>query len=162
MHSAPSVSYPVGRSRFHGVLLLVMALLGAMTLLTWLLQVDAIGVRHLAAVVMWLLSTALAAWHWLRSPLGELIWDGLAWRWMSGDKTLPVRPKVSLDTQAFLLLRLDTGTWGRGFWVWPERQVAPACWLPLRRAVYGKLPAAGQLHDPGVVQSPDALPKEAV
>jgi hypothetical protein len=161
MHSAPSVSFPVGRSRFHGALLLLIALLGAMTLLTWLLQADAIGMRHLAAVLFWLGCTALATWQWLKSPVGELIWDGLAWIWTSDGKSQPVRPEVSLDLQAFLLLRLGSGFWGRGFWVWPERHMASARWLPLRRAVFGKLPAAGQPHDSAQAPRPGASSKEA-
>jgi toxin CptA len=161
MHSAPSVSYPVGRSRFHGTLLLLIGLLGAMTLLSWLLQADAVGVRHLAVVLLWLGCIALAAWHWLKSPVGELNWDGLVWTWTSGGKSLPVQPEVSLDLQAFLLLRIGTAAWGRGFWVWPERHMALVRWLPLRRAVFGKLPAVGQPHDSAHALTPDATSKEA-
>ncbi len=141
MHSAPSVSYPMGRSRFHGALVLLMALLVALTLLTWLLQVDELGARHLAAVLVWLACTAVAVLNWLKAPLGVLTWDGVAWIWTDGDKALPVQPEVTLDLQVVMLVRLGTGALRRGIWVWPERQVAPVRWLPLRRAVFGQQPA---------------------
>lgn len=147
MHSAPSVSYPVGRSRFHGALALLMALLVALTLLTWLLQADELGARHLAVVLLSLACTAVAVWNWFKAPVGVLTWDGLAWIWTDGDKALPVQPEVTLDLQIFMLLRLGTGTLGRGIWVWPERQVAAVHWLPLRRAVFGQRAAKAMPQD---------------
>ena len=163
MHSAPSVSYPVGRSRFHGALALLIGLLGGMTLLAWGLQADAIGVRHLASVLLWLVSSGLLAHQWRMTPVGVLAWDGAAWRWQQADQVWPIQPAVSLDLQTFMLLKLHTAH-GPAWWVWPERQTAPAHWLALRRALFGQA-AVGQtdLAAPAdaPADAPQPLPGEA-
>ena len=56
MHSAPAVSYPVGRSHFHGVMLAGVLLVSAATLTAWTMQSDTAGIRHLAAALLWLAS----------------------------------------------------------------------------------------------------------
>lgn len=140
MHSAPAVSYPVGRSRFQGWLVLLTALVSALTLLTWTGQADAVTARHLAAGVVWLASTGLAAWHGWHSPTGVLSWDGIGWSWNCANCRLAVVPDVTLDLQTCLLLRLHAGAGLAGLWVWPEQRASPQRWLALRRAVFGKIP----------------------
>ncbi len=46
MHSAPAVSYPVGRSHFHAVLLIGVLTVGAGSLIAWIAQSDAVSLRH--------------------------------------------------------------------------------------------------------------------
>ena len=154
MHSAPAVSYPVGRSRFHGVLLLLMAVLGGMTVLTWLLLTDVLGARHAVALLLWLASTGIATWQWLKTPAGVLAWDGAAWTWCKADEARSVVPEVTLDLQTFLLLKLHTPS-GSGLWVWPERQSAPLHWLPLRRALFGQIRVKADQHQPNVPLAQD-------
>ncbi|MFZ4622633.1 MAG: hypothetical protein ACOYNF_00190 [Rhodoferax sp.] len=147
MHSAPAVSYPVGRSRFRDALVLLISLVSALTLLTWTWQADVVTARHLAAGVAWLASTGLAAWHGWRSPTGVLSWDGVGWNWTCANTRLAVVPEVTLDLQTGLLLRLHVGSGLAGLWVWPERRASPQRWLALRRAVFGKIPPALDLGE---------------
>ena len=81
MHAAPSVSYPVGRSRFAGALLAALWLLGAAALLAWTLQAAEPGWRQLLAALVLAACGAAAAAGWWRSPAGTLAWEGGAWRW---------------------------------------------------------------------------------
>lgn len=145
MHSAPAVSYPVGRSRFHAACLLLTATLGAATLLAWTLQADQANLRHGVSALLWLLCTALAVRHWQTTPTGLLCWDGTAWRWTCADETLPVSIEVTLDVQTVLLLRLEASSARHSGWVWPQQSTAPHHWLALRRAVHDLRPAAADL-----------------
>jgi len=142
MHNAPAVSYPVGRSRFHALLLWPIVVLGALTVLGWTWLANAAGLRQWAAVLLWLASSTLAVWHWRRTPVGVLAWDGSVWTWTQADETLPVVPEVALDMQAFLLLKLKRQSSVWRIWVWPEQHTAPLHWLALRRAVFAPVPTA--------------------
>ena len=146
MHSAPSVSYPVGRSRF---------------LMGLLLAVGLLALSGVAAVVMfmpaWARVWALAGWvgwggvavvAWRRQPQGWLQWmpdsqvSSVApcpgrWMWRS----VAYQDGVSLrciervqDWQTCMLLRLRNPD-GARLWVWVEQRGDPACWDDLRRAV---------------------------
>ena len=50
MHGAPSVSFPVGRSRFAGFALLAVWGAGAAGVAAWRLHVDAAPAHHSAAI----------------------------------------------------------------------------------------------------------------
>jgi len=146
MHSAPSVSYPVGRSPFAGWASAGLALLGLLVAGGWTLQ-SGFGWRQLAAFATVLACGALA-WHgWLRSPCGVLRWDGLAWSWEEGGAVAPGRPELALDLQSRLLLQWRPEG-GGARWLWIEREAAPSDWEALRRAVYSRasthVPAAGK------------------
>lgn len=156
MHSAPAVSYPVGRSRFHAGLLLVITLMGALTVLTWALKVDAPGLRHLAAGLLCVTCAGLATLHWWRTPLAQLCWDGTAWAWEAADRVQTVVPEVTLDLQFCLLLRLHGGVGPSVQWVWPERRTSTPHWQAFRRAVYGKTPSAAD-HQRNTGQAQQAL-----
>ena len=146
MHSAPAVSYPVGRSRFHGLLVAMMAAVGAIFLMLWVFRAGALQTRHLAAIMLWSSGVGLAAWHWLRTPTGSLAWDGQGWLWTSQTESSTVVPEVTLDTQASLLLCLHAQD-GKSVWAWPQRQTLPQRWVPFRRALFGRLPPSGDLAD---------------
>jgi hypothetical protein len=151
LHNAPSVLYPLGRSRFLGGLLLAGWLIAAGVTLWW---------WHASAPADWrpMLGCAavlVAAWvmttGWWRSPVGRLQWDGQRWRWeslvyRSGTALEP--PAVVLDVQFALLLRLDNQA-GAVWWLWAERSASPARWLDLRRAVYAR-------HRPATLQDSEA------
>jgi hypothetical protein len=146
MHSAPAVSYPVGRSRFHGLLVAMIAAVGAIFLMLWVFRAGALQTRHLVAVMLWSTGLGLAAWHWLRTPTGSLAWDGQGWLWTSQTESCAVVPEVTLDTQGSLLLCLHKQH-GNSLWTWPQRQTLPQRWLPFRRALFGRPPPMGDLGD---------------
>ena len=135
MHGAPSVIYPVGRSRFAGVALLMAWTAGAAGLLAWRVQVDARAFTVFVASAAVLLPGVAALWGWLRSPTGTLAWDGTGWTWTAGPATSEAGvPEVVLDFQRWILVRWS----GEGSrWLWLER-TDRAPWASLRRAVYSR------------------------
>ncbi len=143
MHGAPSVSYPVGRSRFMGLMLSLAWLLGVVVTGLWSLYAPswrpAIGWGLLAA------TGSFALWRWWRGASGVLAWDGEAWQWSGQADARSGTLEVTLDFQRFLLLRWRSD--GQSQWLWLERVARPERWDDLRRAVYSRarieaLPAA--------------------
>jgi toxin CptA len=136
MHGAPSVSYPVGRSRFAAGLLLLLWLLGMAAVILWSVQVRMPG-WQLAASVLLLLAVGLcAAWSWWRAPLGTLSWDGESWNWSAAGQEGTGSLQVGFDLQHWLLLRWADGKASR--WLWLERARYLERWEDLRRAVYSR------------------------
>lgn len=135
MHSAPSVTYPVGRSPFAGALLLVIWLAAAAAIGLWW-ESGASGGRLGAAVLLWVASGLWAALHWWRSPMGALAWDGESWNWASGDAADSGMLEVSLDLQRSMLVRWAGP--GASRWFWLERASRAERWDDLRRAVYSR------------------------
>ena len=139
-HNAPSVIYPLGRSRFLGGILLAGWLLSAGVIGLWL-QAAASGWRAPLGGLSLLLAGALMVTAWRRAPVGYLHWTGQHWRWESGvyrGGTAQDPPVVVLDWQRALLLRLDNPA-GAAWWLWAERSAEPARWLDLRRAVHARV-----------------------
>jgi toxin CptA len=139
MHSAPSVIYPVGRSRLTGLLVLGSAVTGVAAATLAAVQAGSlqwIGVIGLATAI---LAATWACVRWWRTPAGHLSWDGRGWTWspdaMSDRNAVPVGLLVCLDLQAVLLLRQPL-EWGTSRWFWLERSRFPLRWSALRRAVY--------------------------
>ncbi|MCG2595246.1 hypothetical protein LZ009_20910 [Ramlibacter sp. XY19] len=149
MHAAPSVTYPVGRSRFAGALLGTVWLLGAAALLAWTLTTPIPGWRHLLAAGVLAAAGFAALAGWLRSPAGNLAWDGGAWRWQQGDDSVAGQPHLALDLQARMLLRW-TPEQGRPLWLWAERDAAVSHWDALRRALYSRTTTAASHGGPPV------------
>ena len=145
MHSAPSVTYPVGRSHFQGWLIGLTGVIGMLTDLLWLHQVDLIGWRQglFATVLIFSFVVAFHAWH--RSPQGVLKWDGQSWHWISGEVTYCGVVAAHLDFQKFVLLSLHMET-GKRLWLWPERQADVTCWNALRRSIFSRS-SATQIQD---------------
>ena len=151
MQSAPSVLYPLGRSRFLGGLLLVGWLIAAGVTLWWWRAAAVPDWRPLLGCAAMLMAAWVMATGWRRAPVGRLQWDGQRWRWESlvyrtGTALEP--PVVVLDVQFALLLRLDNQA-GAVWWLWAERSALSACWLDLRRAVYTR-------HRPATLQDSEA------
>jgi toxin CptA len=150
-YNAPSVLYPLGRSRFLGGLLLVGWLIAAGVTLWWWQASAVADWRPLLGCAASLLAAWAMATGWRRSPAGRLQWDGQRWRWESSvyrTGTALEPPAVVLDVQFALLLRLDNQA-GAVWWLWAERSALPARWLDLRRAVYAK-------HRPTTLQDSEA------
>jgi toxin CptA len=135
MHHAPSVSYPVGRSSWAGVLLFLVWMAGVAASAAWLAS-GAPGWAPLAIVPALAATGGAAAWAWWRQPAGLLAWDGAHWTLASGPSPGldPGALEVALDLQALLLVRWSAG--GRGSWLWLEKRRLPTRWDALRRAVY--------------------------
>ena len=134
MHNAPSVTYPVGRPRFAGLLAAGLWLAAAASTLLWVQQADALGWRQAVAAAALLGIGAGALLSWLHAPQGELHWDGTAWTGPSGAAADAL--DVTLDLQGVLLVRWPAARSVR--WLWLERSRCPHRWLELRRAVYSR------------------------
>lgn len=150
MHSAPSVTYPVGRSRGAGRILIAAWALGACCAGVSCYLLDGAGWRQ-ALLVLSVLFSGVAAGLALRADgAGELRFDGLGWSLAGADPgrgAHAARATVALDLQSLLLLRLAEP--GRGArWVWAEQRAMPERWRDLRRAVYSRAPAAAPAGEP--------------
>ena len=152
MHSAPSVSYPVGRSSFWGNCLLACWMVGAGVALVWHLSPQA------PAWSWWLadltvLGSGILAWRLCRhSPVGRVLYRGGLW-------TLEHRRngKDAQDVAGQLQVRLDLQkgllcVWqrpdGRRLWLPLDARADPLRWKDLRRAVYS--PGPEPRDTPGV------------
>jgi toxin CptA len=140
MHSAPAVSYPVGRSSFMayliGGILLVSVLVGVL----WLWQEGSPGWRQWLYVVASLLAGIVAVVAWWRTERGVLRWDGEVWSWSAADVSVCGSLTVHLDLQFCMLISLHQQGRTR-LWCCPERRSRASLWFGLRRAVFCKLRA---------------------
>lgn len=143
MHSAPSVSFPVGRSRMARRLLWSIWGLGAATLVAWCVQYSGAPWRTalLAGAV------ALAARTVWRAPRLEeslrLQWNGLHWSCDDASRPCGANAAVHLDLQSLVLVRLH-GAGRPALWLWLERSSCPERWLDLRRALYANVPRTAE------------------
>jgi toxin CptA len=136
MHSAPSVSYPVGRSAFVAWLYAALVLVALLALLAWVAQ-SSLGWRQWIALAAVLASGSIAAQDWRGSPTGVLRWDGVGWSWEEGGAAAPGQAEIAMDLQSRLLVRWRPES-GRVLWLWLERGSDVSHWDALRRAVYSR------------------------
>ncbi len=136
MHSAPSVTYPVGRSRFLGGLLAVFVLTGvAAGVMVWQ-RTPLNGWQVFIVGAVTLLAGLGAGFFWRTLPQGDLRWDGHRWEG-PGAATRTAGVHVHLDLQRHLLVRLQ-GAGDAGPWLWLSAASRPERWDDLRRAVYSR------------------------
>jgi hypothetical protein len=149
MRNAPSVMFPVGRCVLFGVLLALLAGLGASALGAWW-WLDARASASwlgLAGTVWWLIWVVFAVWTWRHSPVGQLRWSALGkrdpaaspgvWHWHSvscPEGAQLQRVELMVDLQGFALLRLHNAD-ALARWIWVEHARHPAHWNDLRRAL---------------------------
>lgn len=157
MYNAPSVVYPVGRSAFHGGLLVALGVVSAAVGVMCLVESDfrALGVwawlPGASAGAGWLFWATWACLSWLRLPRGTLRWDSQrveegstssgAWSWTdrAGSEALVLSGMERvLDLQDRVLLRFSGPGLGRR-WAWVERSGSPGRWNDLRRALVASL-----------------------
>jgi hypothetical protein len=160
MHSAPAVSYPVGRSRDADRLLFGLWALGAACAGAAVLHLDAMLGGRAALLALSVLFAGGAAWRLGRRAMpGELRFDGRDWSLGGVSPTLAARAEVCLDLQFLLLLRLvEPGRPQR--WLWLERRAQPSRWPDLRRAVYSRAPTpepVGRPADAAVRVAPSSF-----
>jgi hypothetical protein len=155
MHNAPSVTYPVGRSRFFGMVMAACWLAGAALVGHWCLEVAETGWRQWLAMAVLPVCGASAWWAWRAMGPGRLRWDGQAWLWHAAANTGALRPGTEaepvalhahLDLQHHLLLSLRQSR-GPVVWCWAERVQMPERWADLRRAVYSPARSQAVLDD---------------
>ena len=137
-HNAPSVSYPLGRSRWQFWILLSLWLVALLVMVAWLLTSQFATLRQLfgLAAVFGVGLIALRAWY--NTPVGQLAWDGQLWRWEGRGYQVGAANYeliVALDFQNLMLLRIENQAHAK-LWLWAERRALPSRWLDLRRAVY--------------------------
>ncbi|HSV58345.1 MAG TPA: hypothetical protein VLJ19_05545 [Variovorax sp.] len=140
MHSAPAVSYPVGRSRLARRFVLSLWSLGAAGVVAWCLQFSGPPWRT-ALLLVALLVAGMAAWRVVRLGEGtQLQWDGQQWSCAGSWQLTGASASVHLDLQSLLLVRLHAPGQAAA-WLWLERGAFPARWLDLRRALHAAAPA---------------------
>jgi hypothetical protein len=138
MHAAPSVSYPVGRSRFAAAVLASAWFAGLVAAFAWSAQADTVGWRQGLAGAALVASAAFAAAGWLSTPCGTIAWDGAEWNWQErGLAAASGRPQLVLDLQSRMLLQW-VGSNGARRWLWVERKSDASHWAALRRALYSR------------------------
>jgi hypothetical protein len=150
MRSAPSVTYPVGRSVLLLRLLVVVGMLGMSAF--GLAFVYGLGRWTLVGGLAWVVWVVSATRAWHRQPQGRLAWTVAmerpvepalravagSWSWFSaayvGGVVLQRVERVH-DLQAWMLLRLYNPD-GARTWIWVERESDPDRWDDLRRALW--------------------------
>ena len=136
MHSAPSVSYPVGRSRLARRLLLGVWALGAAGLAAWCLQFEGAAWRT-AVLALAVLLAGVAARRGARLGAGVqwMTWGGQHWSCKGSPCLSAARARVHLDLQSLMLVRLHEPG-GAAAWLWVERDALAPRWLDVRRALH--------------------------
>lgn len=149
MHSAPAVSYPVGRSSLRMAVHVAPWLLAAVVAVLWSVQASAPRAPAVLAALLLAGMGLLLTWRAeLRAPSGTLRWDGQDWHWESAVGTRVGRVAPRADWQSGLLLEFRPAQ-GAGVWIWLERQMAPRSWHALRCAVFARpAPTVGDAADP--------------
>jgi toxin CptA len=142
MHTAPSVSYPVGPGRSLRVVLFLLCGVSGGGLLYLGDQTGFAGWQPIVVSLSWVLACGVALHFWRHLPRGRIHWDGRAWYWELPASDLPGQLQVGIDGQAVMLLRWQArpdhdGT-DASAWMWVERAGGPDDWLALRRAVYSR------------------------
>jgi hypothetical protein len=160
MHSAPSVTYPVGRSRGAARILIAAWALGACCAGVSFYLFDGAGWRQVLLVLSVLFSGGAAALALRGDGAAELRFDGRHWT-LAGAETgravVAARAAVALDLQSLLLIRLAEP--GRAVrWVWAEQRAMPERWRDLRRAVYSRAPSASTAGEPWRATAPADAP----
>jgi toxin CptA len=159
MHNAPSVVYPLGRSGFLAWLLLGLWLAGALLAVFWFYVIRQLDWRMVLTIAAVLGAGAAARTSWTRIPVGQLAWDGEAWRWESASYQTGIAVyelSVIADFQRRLLLRLENQAHAR-LWLWVERSAMPDRWLDLRRAVYSPRKSSISMGLHGALQAEPLL-----
>jgi len=139
MHSAPWVSYPVGRTRNAERILLISWGIGFCAVSIACLGSPSIGWRE-GLLLLTALGAGLMAWVGAvrHSASADLIFDGQHWT-VSGEAQIQTaRASVALDLQFLLLVCLSSQSGRTRRWIWLDRNAMPARWRDLRRALYSR------------------------
>jgi hypothetical protein len=135
MQSAPSVAFPVARSRRVGWWLALVWGLAALPVAWWFAAVPTAPLVR-CLMLLWILALGCGlAWQWWRTDACTMRWDGQTWS-IDGKSPLPEAClTVSLDFQTLMLSRLQPAGSRRVRWIFADRSGAPDRWHGLRCAV---------------------------
>jgi toxin CptA len=141
MHRAPAVSFDIGKSRSHKVIISVLWALGWVAFSLFCL--DQSTPTLIAFVALTLCGAGFIAWRgWHLAALGVLRWDGQNWYWSEFGAASPCQLVLAFDLQTWMLVSLRTHA-KRTVWLWLDAPAAGPKWTALRRAIV----AYGQLSD---------------
>jgi toxin CptA len=150
MHSAPSVNFPVGRSRNAERLLFGLWAVGVCCAATACWRFD--GVDDWRQGVLMLSVAATGVFIWIQGVrkagvAANLNFDGQHWSLREPSAASgTARASVALDLQSLMLIRLTIP--GRAQrWIWLERRAMPERWRDVRRALYSRPPLASLVAD---------------
>ena len=148
MRNAPSARYPVGRCRFHGFFILLLACVSLGLMICWSLTTAVAPSVVWSSSLLLLVLVVNAGYRWQTTRMGELIWTGQTWRYSSQanaadaiDLTIQ-QVRVVLDLQSTVLIR-TIGVDGAICWFWTERRSFPLRWLAHRRALFATVRPVG-------------------
>jgi toxin CptA len=150
MHGAPAVNYPVGRSGFHGCLLLFIGLIGLMVALHWsVLSVDSYW-RYILYIAVYSVSSVAAGVYWYMTPCGDLDWNGHNWQLSTLQGTIGGLLCSHVDLQIYVLLSFSTSN-NKKKWLWAEKSSKEESWSKFRIAVFSPgrtlvSPGASAIH----------------
>ncbi len=145
MHSAPAVSYPVGRCHIQAWLTGALWGLGALVCALWILAAGQVAWPQALALLVWAAGGMLAWRDWQRAPAGTLRWDGQQWAWLSPADSQAGSVQQALDAQRWLLLTFHPQG-GRPRWLWLTQEADPTRWQALRRALVARPGQPETLH----------------
>ncbi len=154
MHSAPSVTFPVGRSRFPLAWVLLPWGLAALAIALWAVQTQADAAAMAASAAGWLACGGAAWWGWRQQARGLLTWDGEAWCWQAVDASgVPSgkqmgEPHCAMDLQRYLWVRWTDAQGVRVQWMWLSAGDDAAAWPALRRALFARRRASASAGEP--------------
>jgi len=140
MHNAPSVTYPVGRSRKARSIEVALLAAGALAVALFCLQVQGALWQKAALALSW--GTAMAAVVLARRlpAVAQAQWEAPAWT-LTGTRGEAIlgaaQARVHLDLQGLVLAQLSDDS-GASRWLWFERAADPARWLAVRRALHAQ------------------------
>ena len=150
MHGAPSVSYPVGRSRNAERLLLIVWACGGFCAVAAFYPFDRADWRT-GLLALGVVGAGIGAWRSTlrRAVPAQLSFDGQHWS-LAGPGSRGVQAaeaKIAFDFQSSLLVHLVESRRTQR-WVWLDRRAMPERWQDLRRAVYSRAPLAEPVDGP--------------
>jgi toxin CptA len=147
MHGAPSVSYPVGRSRSADRLLSIIWTCGACCVAAACYRFDGADWR-VGLLALSVIGAGAAAWRSAlrRTASAELSFDGRHGSLAGAAGVRAAGIKVALDFQSSLLVCLTDARRAQR-WVWLDRSTLPERWQDLRCAVYSRAPLASPVAD---------------
>lgn len=151
MHTAPAVSYPVGRSHLQVAAYLGVWLLGGCAGMAWSLQSERLAWGQGLYLLFWLVSGFVLMRDLRRTPRGVLRWDGQQWHWAAGRQEYLGQAWMRLDLQSHCLVEFRPER-GSTLWLWPQRSADAVNWHALRRAL--SAPLAQNPAIPGVSDAP--------
>ncbi|MES2581281.1 MAG: hypothetical protein V4627_01070 [Pseudomonadota bacterium] len=109
-------------------------LLAVATLAVFAWERPVLDMRTGALALVSLIASGTAFLGWMRSPQGDLRWDGQQWLWSGFAETAPCRLALVLDFQRVMVVKITTGAHVPEF-LWLEANPGDTSWRPLRRAI---------------------------